>query len=80
MEDVRVRINNLRTYYLKEKRKTKVSTKSGAGAADVYISKWWLFSKLEFLSDWTNPRRTISNFQTQKVISIIILFMVIIDQ
>ena len=37
--------------------------KSGDGLEDVYVPKWVLFPKLEFLSDFVTARPSTSNLQ-----------------
>ena len=58
--DVRTKINNLRTYYSKELAKMTESTKSGAWTDDTYESKWPHLRYLSFLRGTTCPRKTTS--------------------
>jgi hypothetical protein len=48
-EDVKRKINSLRTNYRKELKKTEKSNRSGSGADDVYQPKCWIFKELGFL-------------------------------
>lgn len=56
------KLNSLRTYYNKEKRKVQASKKSGTGTEELYISKWTYYDALdEFLKHQVLPRKTVSN-------------------
>ena len=59
--EVKTKINSLRTYYSKEVAKTKKSSKSGNGLNDAYESKWPYFNSLSFLRDTVVPRKLASN-------------------
>ena len=65
--EVKSKINTLRTYYSKELAKTKKSGKSGAGRDDVYESKWPHFKYLGFLRDTFKPRKTTSSLVSNKL-------------
>ena len=56
-------MGSLRTYYGKEVGKERGSKTSGAGAKQVYISKWPYFKALDFLRDNITPRKTVSNLE-----------------
>ena len=45
------RINNMRSSYRKELKKIRASTRTGAGADDVYVPTLWYFADLNFLND-----------------------------
>ena len=57
--EVKAKINILRTYYSKELAKEKNSKKSGA-SGDIYESKWPHFKSLSFIRDTVKPRNTTS--------------------
>eukprot|EP00794_Sanderia_malayensis_P012439 gene12439-13725_t len=59
-------MNSLRTYFVAEKNKAHQSGVSGAGADDVYRSKWQFFESLSFLADNIVPRTTESNLPKQR--------------
>ena len=60
-KEVKLKIQNFRTYYGKELNKEKTTRKSGASASEVYESKWPYFKSLDFLRDTIAPRKTNSN-------------------
>lgn len=47
---VKTKWRNIRDRFVKELRKSNGSSVSGAGADDLYDSKWVLFDELKFLS------------------------------
>ena len=47
---MKAKYRTLRTYYVKEHKKVEKSSKSGAGAAEVYVPKWPYYSALNFLA------------------------------
>eukprot|EP00794_Sanderia_malayensis_P010215 gene10215-11264_t len=65
-EDANKKMNSLRSYFVAEKNKTHQSRVSGAGADDVYRSKWQFFESLSFLADNIVPRTTESNLPKQR--------------
>lgn len=52
------KINALRTVYKKELSKVNNSSKSGAGADDIYKPSLWYFDLLQFLNDQDSVRPT----------------------
>lgn len=56
VEDIRKKINNLRTQFFAELNKVKKSMVSGTSADDIYIPTLWCFDQLAFL-DVGNPVR-----------------------
>ena len=60
--DVKEKIYNLRTQY-NHYRRQLTKRKSGSGVEDTSSIKWKWFSSLEFLSDGTKQRATISNLE-----------------
>ncbi len=65
-DEVQRKLNALRSYYVAEKNKTEQSKVSGAGAGDIYRSKWQFYDALSFLSDNVTPRPTVSNIGTKR--------------
>ena len=57
---VKQKFNSLRSYYSNELGKS--SAKAGAGADEVYQSKWSFFYALKFLCDSILPKKTASSF------------------
>nr|KAG5711349.1 hypothetical protein BaRGS_006046 [Batillaria attramentaria] len=60
-EIVRNKLDTLRGQYVRELHKETASKKCGAGADDVYKSRWKFFDKLDFLRGVVTPKKTISN-------------------
>lgn len=54
-EDVRKKINSLRTNFRKDLKKIVASKRSGAGAGDVYCPSSWTFEALKFLEGNEQP-------------------------
>jgi hypothetical protein len=50
-EDIKRKFKNLRTMFLREHSMVLKSSKSGAGAEDVYHPKWKYYNILSFLRD-----------------------------
>ena len=63
--DIKKKIQALRTQFQQELRKDKESKRSGAGAEDVYVSKWFGFGAMQFLVDSFIPKETCSNLVVQ---------------
>ena len=61
--DVNNCMKNLRTQYLKEKRKTDDSVTTGKGTNDLYISKWKFYAPLSFLHPYCRPIASQSNLR-----------------
>nr|XP_029724127.1 uncharacterized protein LOC115264524 [Aedes albopictus] len=51
IEQLKSRINNIRTCYRRELKKISDSEKSGAGTDEVYVPSLWYFEHLSFLKD-----------------------------
>eukprot|EP00794_Sanderia_malayensis_P002383 gene2383-2746_t len=64
-EEINKKLSSLRGYFVAEKNKNNQSRVSGAGADDVYRSRWQFFDSLSFLADNIAPRRTESNLNKQ---------------
>lgn len=64
--EVERKIKNITSHFYREKKKTEVK-KSGSGTEDIYKSKWFAYSHLEFLKDRNTPRSTqeTENISTQ---------------
>lgn len=51
LDQLKSRINNIRTCFRRELKKVSESEKSGAGADEVYVPSLWYFENLCFLKD-----------------------------
>jgi hypothetical protein len=51
VDDVKKKIQTLRSGYRKERNKVRTSYRSGAGTDAVYLPKLWYYKNLEFLND-----------------------------
>ncbi|KAJ8022116.1 hypothetical protein HOLleu_39523 [Holothuria leucospilota] len=51
LEELKKKLNSLRTNFRSELRKVERSAKSGAGTEDLYVSTLWCFDALLFLRD-----------------------------
>lgn len=56
---VKTKLKNLRTQYMREKLKTKKPT--GTGTDDLYVSKWPFYTRLRFLDDSVEAKPGTSN-------------------
>ena len=63
-EDLKKRLNSLRTNYRKELKKVQDSMKSGASMDDVYESTLWYYDEMGFLQDQETPARSTSTITT----------------
>ncbi|KAL4720761.1 hypothetical protein ACJJTC_013839 [Scirpophaga incertulas] len=61
VEDVKKKINSLRSNYRRELKKIVTSKRSGAGTNEVYVPKSWTFKYLTFLQNTEKPVSEISN-------------------
>lgn len=61
IDDVKKKINTLRSNFRKELKKIHDSKRSGAGADDIYQPSSWLFEELAFLADLEKPVDSISS-------------------
>ena len=61
VSDVLKMMKNLKTQFLKEKRKVDDSKCTGKGTKDLYVSNWKFYSSLHFLLPFTRPMPTDSN-------------------
>ena len=59
-------INNVRSNVHKEKKKHKVSIKSGASADDIYMATLWYYNLFDFLGNQETPTASISNFDDEE--------------
>lgn len=55
-EEVERKIKNLVCHFLREIKKERESSKSGAGSDDVYKSKWFCYNNMLFLKDRNQPK------------------------
>lgn len=60
-EDVKKKINTLRSNFRKELKKIYESKRSGAGTDDIYQPSTWLFEELTFLADLEKPVDSMSS-------------------
>lgn len=65
VDDVRRKINSLRTQFFAEHNKISKSKVSGSGTDDIYISTLWCYDLLSFLNDSTQTRQSQSNLDDQ---------------
>lgn len=65
MEDLKKKINALRTNFRNELRKIEKSARSGAGTDEVYESTAWFMAPMQFLRDQETPARSISTMEEQ---------------
>jgi hypothetical protein len=56
------KVNSFRTVYRKDLSKIKNSTRSGAGAEEIYKPLWYLYL-LFFLNDQEQPRLSMANIE-----------------
>ena len=61
VKDITNKFQSLRTYFCKERGKLVASKSSGAGADQVYTTKWRFYDSLLFLDDNMTPRGTVSS-------------------
>ena len=64
LDIVKKKINTLRSQYRKEKKLLISSKKSGAGTDEIYATKLWCFSQLEFLTDGEIQRESTSTMDS----------------
>lgn len=60
-EDIKKKINSVRTQFFSELNKVKKSIVSGAGADDIYVPTLWCYEQLSFLNDSNETRESESN-------------------
>ncbi|GFS03056.1 hypothetical protein ElyMa_006460500 [Elysia marginata] len=60
LDDLKKKINSLRTNFRNELRKMEKSAKSGAGSEDLYESQAWFVKAMMFLKDQETPATSIS--------------------
>lgn len=63
-EDIKRKFKNLRTVFLREHGIVLKSSKSGAGAEEVYQPKWKYYYILSFLRDHCTPEESCDNLST----------------
>ena len=68
-DDLKKKLNSMRTCFRRELKKLSDSQKSGAGADDVYEPSLWYFDALIFLRDQETPAQSQSTIldETQEV-------------
>lgn len=75
-EDVKKKINILRTSFKRENNKVKKSMLSGSGTDDIYVPSLWYYKDLEFLQDQMEGESGISSIIEQEVNSSIVYCIV----
>ncbi|KAK4886488.1 hypothetical protein RN001_002759 [Aquatica leii] len=68
-EFVKKKINNFRTFYKRELKLVKNSSKSRSGTDEIYKPKLWYFEFLFFLGDQDLPRTPVSNMSDEEEIT-----------
>ena len=66
VKEINDKITNLRSYYGSQRRLEESSKKSGAGADEVFASKWKFYPALAFSSDNLIPRNTVNNLTSNE--------------
>ncbi|KAJ8020136.1 hypothetical protein HOLleu_42010 [Holothuria leucospilota] len=66
LEELKKKLNILRTNFRSELRKVERSVKSGAGTEDLYVSSLWYFDALLFLRDQETTARSRSSIVVQE--------------
>jgi len=56
VEDVKKKIDCLRTSFRREYKKVEDSKKSGAGCTDIYTPSLWFYEKMMFIKNSETPR------------------------
>ncbi|PIO10696.1 hypothetical protein AB205_0086390 [Aquarana catesbeiana] len=57
---LKTKIGSLRNTYLRERKKVTDSQRSAAAADDIYVPRLWYYERLQFLSDHTEVRESLS--------------------
>lgn len=66
-EEVKKKINILRTSFKRENNKVKKSMLSGSGTDDLYVPTLWYYKELEFLQDQMEEESGISTVTETQV-------------
>lgn len=74
IEDVKKKINSLRTNYRKELKKIKDSQRTGSSTDDIYEPTSWIFWELQFLNDVEKLDNTRSTVPEEITVSIFYLY------
>ncbi|XP_055384916.1 uncharacterized protein LOC129614366 [Condylostylus longicornis] len=61
-QEVKTKINNLRSNFNREFKKCEDSKRSGAGVEDIYVPQIYWYDEMLFLKDCITPRASVSNF------------------
>lgn len=64
VDQLKSKINGLRSHFSNELSKVKDSQRSGSGTSDVYVPSVWWFQKLQFLTPHVEARTSTSSMQT----------------
>lgn len=66
VEKVKNKWANMRSQYQRENRKVKDSSRSGAGADDIFVPKWVHYKKMRFLSAGAPEAQSESTLETSQ--------------
>ncbi|XP_056644511.1 uncharacterized protein LOC130450245 [Diorhabda sublineata] len=69
IEQVKKKLNNIRSTYLQEKKKVDISKSTGSGTEDIYTPNLSWFGSMTFLDDVTTQRKTNSTPSVVKCVS-----------
>lgn len=62
-QEIERKIKNLQSHFMRERKKETESKKTGSGADEPYVSKWFAYRAMMFLADKNKPRRTVDNVE-----------------
>ncbi|XP_044760513.1 uncharacterized protein LOC123317941 [Coccinella septempunctata] len=60
-QEVEKKMKNLQSQFLRERKKELESKRTGSGAEEPYVSRWFAYQPIMFLADKNKPRRTVDN-------------------
>lgn len=75
VDEVKKKINTLRSNFRKELKKINDSKRSGAGTDDIYAPSSWVFEELIFLTNLEKPVESISSINEETVKDSVRYFM-----
>lgn len=75
VDEVKKKINTLRSNFRKELKKINDSKRSGAGSDDIYVPSSWVFEELTFLTNLEKPVESISSMNEETVKDSVRYFM-----
>ncbi|XP_050315638.1 uncharacterized protein LOC126750161 [Anthonomus grandis grandis] len=62
-QEVERKIKNLQSHFSRERKKELESKKTGSGTDEAYVSKWFAYQAMLFLTDKNKPRKTVDNIE-----------------